>query len=526
MIYRVKRCKWGARPHLKAVVRWKNESGELKRRFFRTIGEAKTFAQQRETELLDQGREALNFPSEARVEALECQKLLAPFGKRLRDAATFYAAHLKQSSASCTVASAFAEYYSKKVSAGVSRNYLNHLRSIIGRGFVGSLPSERLVSEITEVECEAWIDSNPKLSNRSRNAKLKHLSAFFNWCKNRKLCAENPTREIEFRPEVDSEIGILSPEEVRALLEAADPQLLAYVAIAAFAGIRKAEIHRLDWSEIDLQDGFIEVPAAKAKTANRRLVKIQPCLDAWLRPIARQSGPVVAISDLWIRLRKLRARAGLTKWPQNALRHSFASYHLAHFKQPQELQMEMGHSGPGMLYKHYRQLVRSPDAAAYWSIFPQHPENVLPIALANTPAPASTIYRRRDPVSGKFGPLPSCATYSKTAAEYAAMYKVSQQCVCKWIRLGKPLDDAGAMEALRCGEYNKTPEQYSRIYKVPISRIKLWMAHGWPLDNQDAITRFLEHRQLVAAHGRELSRPKVLELRRSDGSASPEFQFA
>src|SRR5437764_14429716 len=41
-------------------------------------------------ELLNQGREAVNFPSALRFEALKAIQLLAPYGKSLLDAANFY----------------------------------------------------------------------------------------------------------------------------------------------------------------------------------------------------------------------------------------------------------------------------------------------------------------------------------------------------------------------------------------------------------------------------------------------------
>ena len=75
------------------------------------------------------------------------------------------------------------------------------------------------------------------------------------------------------------------------------------LAIGAFAGLRDAEIKRLDWSEIDLRRGFIEVTANKAKTARRRIIRIQPNLAQWLAPYGAMSGSVVPANarKSWIR---------------------------------------------------------------------------------------------------------------------------------------------------------------------------------------------------------------------------------
>jgi hypothetical protein len=65
-----------------------------------------------------------------------------------------------------------------------------------------------------------------------------------------------------------------------------------------------------------------------------------------------------------------RERAGLrAEWPQNALRHSFGSYHLAQFGDAAKLALEMGNS-PATIFKHYRQLVKPKEAQRYWKIAP------------------------------------------------------------------------------------------------------------------------------------------------------------
>jgi len=65
-----------------------------------------------------------------------------------------------------------------------------------------------------------------------------------------------------------------------------------------------------------------------------------------------------------------RERAKLrSEWPQNALRHSFGSYHLAQFNDAAKLALEMGNS-PATIFRHYRQLVKPKEAERYWKIAP------------------------------------------------------------------------------------------------------------------------------------------------------------
>ena len=104
---------------------------------------------------------------------------------------------------------------------------------------------------------------------------------------------------------------------------------LPYWAIGAFAGLRSAELERLEWKDVHFDPGLIEVKASKAKTASRRFIAIQPNLMEWLASYRGRQG-CVCPAGLRKKLEGDRDRAGLKKWPSNALRHSFASYHLAH----------------------------------------------------------------------------------------------------------------------------------------------------------------------------------------------------
>jgi hypothetical protein len=111
------------------------------------------------------------------------------------------------------------------------------------------------------------------------------------------------------------------------------------------------------------------VKARHSKTARRRLVTMQPNLRAWLAPYRAHRGPVCP-SNLRLRTEADRERAGLRhNWPSNALRHSFGSYHLAHFKDAAALALQMGNS-VDVIFRHYRELVRPKEAERYWQIKP------------------------------------------------------------------------------------------------------------------------------------------------------------
>src|SRR5207249_9080154 len=143
------------------------------------------------------------------------------------------------------------------------------------------------------------------------------LIVAFNFARERGYSAGNPAEKSARAKVIESAIGILTLEETVRLLESAAPELVPYVAIGAFAGLRRAELERLDWREVDLQGGLIEVTAKKAKSARRRFVRIQPNLAKWLQPYANLSGNVTPQNYREL-FDTAREAAGIHEWPQNA----------------------------------------------------------------------------------------------------------------------------------------------------------------------------------------------------------------
>ena len=163
--------------------------------------------------------------------------------------------------------------------------------------------------------------------------------------------------------------GILTPSQAAFLLEESkDSDLLAFHAIGLFAGLRAAEIKALDWRDVDLAGGFIDVGAKISKTRSRRLVPIVHNLLAWLQPIARASGRIVG-PNLRKRHEAARRRAGIKDWPDNAMRHSYVSNRLAATGNSAQVALESGHD-QAILFRHYRELVKPKDAQRFFEILP------------------------------------------------------------------------------------------------------------------------------------------------------------
>ena len=298
----------------------------------------------------------------------------------INDAVRFFLAKANPDLPKKMVPELNAELYAAKTRDGLSAMYVNDLKTRLGR-FAKAFPGE--IGEITTAAIEKWLrglGTGPK----NRNNYATSITTLFNFGKregylsaDRATAAEGLTRAKD----TGGEIEIYSPEELTAMLirvSEVKPELLPFVAIGAFAGVRAAEISRLAWEDIDFDQKLIEVGAKKSKTAQRRHVPIQPNLDRWLAPYRGKTGLIITSPQPQVAVRKvvepdLEATTGKpekgVKWKANALRHSFGSYRLPILKSANELALEMGNS-PGMIFRHYRELVKPAEAVKFWAIEP------------------------------------------------------------------------------------------------------------------------------------------------------------
>ncbi|MEI8341260.1 MAG: site-specific integrase [Verrucomicrobiota bacterium] len=377
------------------LVKFPKPDGHGGRRFFKKKGDAETFVKLKKTEIENHGTAAGALNESARAEYLESCEALKPFGLSLREAIQMLLPQLQAQNRTCKVKVLVAELLRVKTADGASKRYLEDLDSRLNQ--FSAVYGERAVAGMAGTEIDGWLRSLP-VAPTTRNNFRRVLVVAFNFGLKNGYCITNPAEASAKAKEIDAAPGILKPEELANLLSNADESLLPFVAIGAFAGLRRAELERLDWSEVDLQGGYIEVTAAKAKSARRRLVKIRENLAAWLQPYGKHTG-AVAPKDC----RKLmdaakraigfgtpgtetedekKAKVELKPWPDNALRHSFASYHLAHFKDQSALALEMGHTNTVLVFNHYRELVKPKDAERYWSIKPASADNIRTMTAA------------------------------------------------------------------------------------------------------------------------------------------------
>jgi len=349
-----------AKPHLRFYVSIPRD-GKRARKFFGNRAEAELFARELRVELEELGIRASRLTRDARAEALACLERLAPHDTTLTQAVEFYLRHAEVRRRSRPIPELLVEFEGQRLLAGRSASYARSIRYRVGL-LAKSFPCTP--AEVAPPDLEAWLHGLP-VAAMTRSSIRRTVGTFFEWCRKRGWCESNPVESVPVPTVRHRPPSILTPDRYRELLLASEGEIRAFLVLGGLCGLRSVEISRLDWSAVRLDRGHIDLSGNVTKTATRRLVDILPAAGAWLRPLAEESGPVVG-KGFDQRLKKWRRDR---PWPNNALRHSFASYHLAHFENPHKTRLQTGHSDR-VLFAHYREIVSREDAAAWWGSAP------------------------------------------------------------------------------------------------------------------------------------------------------------
>jgi integrase len=208
------------------------------------------------------------------------------------------------------------------------------------------------------------------LAVKTRNRHLGYIRNVFSLAEEWNLIDADPFKKVNGFNDPHAkarQVAILTPEQLAALLRAAAPDFIPYLALSAFSGLRREEIARLDWSEIKLDRSLIDLPYTKSKNRRRKLIEIPANLRFWLLLCSRDAGAVKPRVNVQRALTTAKA-AGIVPWPQNGLRHSFCSYAVA-LKGFEWTAAQADHS-VAMLQKHYWEVVDKEAAKRYWEICP------------------------------------------------------------------------------------------------------------------------------------------------------------
>ena len=242
----------------------------------------------------------------------------------------------------------------------------------------------QLIDSVGVPELDAWLRSlAPKYSLTTQHNYWRRTRQFFIYCHNFGYIPKNPMVMLKEAPRREKpKRHILRPEQMAKCLEATKDNraLTAYLCLGGFSGIRTSEILRMDWDDLFWEEGEIRVRHGKEVNTSEskdiwieddeeedisgdRLVTMETTFRRHIEPLAlkgeaidraqqrrpdggRGSRKIVPGGQrtLYMLRTKLREILGVEEWPDNCLRHSFKTYHIAAFRNLERTRFEMGHN--------------------------------------------------------------------------------------------------------------------------------------------------------------------------------------
>lgn len=237
--------------------------------------------------------------------------------------------------------------------------------------------------EITLHVFEEWLGKVSK-SQGTRKSYLRHLGAFFNYAIARGYMVDNPTANLGAKSDKNI-VHYLTPAEAVKMLTTAcehDPELVPYIAIGLFAGLRPSEMHGqntdhgpLDWRNIHLTGDkpHIDLKPEQDKNRNGRRVDISKNLLAWLAPHAMERGEIEYSRP---RFEAVVKKSGV-QYRKDAMRHSFGTWHHAMHRHKGETAVQLGDTIETVTKHYVNDYVEQSDAVKFWAIAPKGEANVI-----------------------------------------------------------------------------------------------------------------------------------------------------
>jgi integrase len=252
------------------------------------------------------------------------------------------------------------------------------------RKFAATFPGTA-ACDLSREHLDAFLGSLDDFSAKSRNHYRAAVRQFLQWAIRKDyLPATHRLNEADgMRPERanTAETQFYTPGELAALLATAEGNLLAVIALGGLAGLRTAELLRLDWADVWRVPGHVEVTAGKSKTRQRRLVEICPALAAWLEPFrTHTTGTLWTLHGITFQQKFVAlCEAAKIKRKANGLRHAFCTYHFALHANENLTAAQAGNS-PAMIHAHYKGLATKAEGEKWFNVNPPGAaKNVIPL---------------------------------------------------------------------------------------------------------------------------------------------------
>ncbi len=273
----------------------------------------------------NEGRSALNYSRRDWEEFLEWRKI------RRRDV--------------LTVTQAVTKYLALRLAEDLKEDSDTHLhlkKHLADR--LCSALGETALNRVTTDDLREWLTGLPFAKVTIKNHR-KDVNTFFERCVMEEWIDRNPCRAVK-PPRIDEEPkSPLTPVQIYQLLHFnRNEPVMGRVALELFGGLRYSSAGRLTYDHLDFVAKGIAMPGQGHKSGKWKYRQGHPAvLWEWLAHVPKEAFGVASVSNYGHQKSMAFARAQMAN-PGNALRESFASYHLAQGKSYQATGYLMQHT--------------------------------------------------------------------------------------------------------------------------------------------------------------------------------------
>lgn len=393
--------------------RWEVDLGRVNgkrvQKFFRSKAAAEDYLKEQSGMLKEHGHSALALTEADRILFQSARDRLAKACATISEATDFFLATHKPLKDAVSLGRLLELAALDKELAGARPRYLTQFRSSC-RSFIAGR-EDAPAGGVTRDEVKRWILGSG-FAPKTQRTYLGDLRTLLEWGVQEKYLRTNPIAGkdgfIELSAETEAEIAVFDVKQCARLLKMAllgnyltfdrvkkefrDElglrPLLGYLALAMFAGVRPDEIKRADLARLELTMGTVVIRGRDAKTRQRRVITLERTARIWLRlwrrlcPAATSFVPVNFDRKMKALKKGALGVEGTDErepWPNDVLRHTFASFHFATHQDRAQLQALMGHTeNEDTLDRHYRAVqtlsgktITPALAAQFWKLTPR-----------------------------------------------------------------------------------------------------------------------------------------------------------
>jgi integrase len=207
------------------------------------------------------------------------------------------------------------KYAVKELAETTITNYLSHIKNhilpVIGHMKLDQIKPMHLINLLDGMK--RVDDSGEALSERTKQDTYLALRNIFERAVEWKIIKENPVKSVK-KPRAleDREVNVYDEAEVESLFLAAEDEPLhwrMFLTLALAAGLRRSENLGLEWSNVDLEKGTIDIKQVIVKGRNGPVIK-QPKSKNSKRIISLPSSVVKELEAFELHWKKEKLKMG------------------------------------------------------------------------------------------------------------------------------------------------------------------------------------------------------------------------